>query len=378
MPIVSVIVPAFNAAPYLPECLDSILAQTEDDIEVVCVDDGSTDETPAILAEYALRDGRLGWISQENRGLSESRNRGIDLSSGRYLLFCDADDMLKPAAVRSLVEKAERERLDILFFGAEALYADEELERKWARWRNHFVYSRDLSSPRSGKALFSAMEQSREYGVSACLQLVRRKHLEDCGLRFYPGLLHEDDLFTFQNLLSARRAARVNDLWYVRRIRRDSIMTSGPRPESAVGYAVCVREMVRFINDHPERAPAVDALAPVIRRTANACKRGLEGISPDASAGLEKAPPSDRLWIDVILGSRAAPPELVSFREWMEKANTSRIRELREENDLLRRKLASADKTIRTLRRSLSFRIGWILTRPLAFLSRLIGPPPPP
>ena len=118
MPKVSVIVPAFNAAPYLPECLDSILAQTADDLEVICIDDGSTDGTPQILAEYALRDGRLGWVSQENRGLSESRNRGIDLSSGKYLLFCDADDMLKPDAVRALVEKAERDRLDVLFFGA--------------------------------------------------------------------------------------------------------------------------------------------------------------------------------------------------------------------------------------------------------------------
>lgn len=371
MPIVSVIVPAFNAAPYLPECLDSILAQTEDDIEVVCIDDGSTDATPAILAEYALRDGRLGWVSQENRGLSESRNRGIDLSSGKYLLFCDADDRLRPDAVRALVEMAERERLDILFFGAETVYADEELERKWARWRNLFVYSRDLSSPRSGKALFSAMEQSREYGVSACLQLVRRRHLEDCGLRFYPGIIHEDDLFTFQNLLSARRAARVNDPWYVRRIRRGSIMTSGPRPESAAGYAVCVREMVRFIHDHPEKAPAVDALASVVRRTANACRSALGGNPPEESAGRERTPPGDRLWLDAILGTRAAPPELTAFREWMEKANASAIRDLREENAVLRRKLASAERTVRTLRRSLSFRIGWILTRPLALLARL-------
>lgn len=129
MPKVSVIVPVSNGASRLAECLDSILAQTADDLEVVCIDDGSTDGTPAILASYAVRDGRLGWFSQEGRGLSASCNRGVDLSSGRYLLFCDAGDRLKPDAVRSLVERTERDDLDALFLEGEFLVDGEAAGR---------------------------------------------------------------------------------------------------------------------------------------------------------------------------------------------------------------------------------------------------------
>ena len=341
---VSVIVPAFNAAPYLSECLDSILAQTESDFEVVCIDDGSTDGTPQILAEYALRDGRLGWVSQENRGLSESRNRGIDLSSGKYLLFCDADDKLKPDAVRALVEKAERDRLDVLFYGAETVFDDGELAKEKAHWKDLFVYARDFSAPRSGRALFASLEKCGEYRVPATLQLVRRKHLEDHGVRFFPGILHEDDLFTFENLLSAKRAARVNDLHYVRRVRAGSIMTSASAAKSAAGYAVCVREMFRFVRERPETAPDPAAFASVVRRTADACSKALSGIPPAEPCG------ADLSWIGTLRDALALEEK--------------RIRDLK-----TRERRLSAEAA--ALRRSFSFRLGWfLLAAPRAVLGR--------
>ena len=344
MPKVSVIVPAFNAAPYLPECLDSILAQTADDLEVICIDDGSTDGTPQILAEYALRDGRLGWVSQENRGLSESRNRGIDLSSGKYLLFCDADDMLKPDAVRALVEKAERDRLDVLFFGAETVFDDKELETAMAHWKSIYDYSRDLSAPRSGRTLFSAMEKCGEYRVSACLQLVRRNHLADRGIRFYPGILHEDNLFTFQTLLSAKRAARVNDRLYLRRARRGSIMTSPPSPKNVAGHVACIREMFRFVRAHPESAPAADAFASLVGRMLRVCGKYLDGLSPEESRE------TDLPWIETLRDALALPER--------------RIRDLK-----TRERRLSAE--VAALRRSFSFRLGWfLLAAPRAVLGR--------
>jgi glycosyltransferase involved in cell wall biosynthesis len=344
MPKVSIVVPAFNVAPFLHECLDSILAQTEGDFEVVCIDDGSTDGTPQILAEYALRDGRLGWVSQDNRGLSESRNRGIDLSSGKYLLFCDADDRLKPDAVRSLVEKAERDRLDVLFYGAETVFDDDELAKTKAHWKNRFVYSRDFSAPRSGRALFLALERCGEYRVPVPFQLLRRKHLEDHGIRFFPRILHEDDLFTFQSLLSAKRAARVNDLHYVRRVRAGSIMTSAPAAESAAGYAVCVREMFRFVREHPETAPDPASFASVVRRTAGACSKALAGLPPAESVG------ADLSWIGTLCDALALEEK--------------RIRALK-----TRERRLSAEAA--ALRRSFSFRLGWfLLAAPRAVFGR--------
>src|SRR5215212_2354684 len=98
MPCISVIVPMYNVEEYLGDCLDSVLAQKVDDLEVLMVDDGSIDGTAAIAAAYAERDPRFKLISQANGGLSKARNTGIDAATGEFLWFLDSDDMLTPDA----------------------------------------------------------------------------------------------------------------------------------------------------------------------------------------------------------------------------------------------------------------------------------------
>ena len=105
-PALSVIVPVYNVEPYLARCLDSVLAQTERDIEVVCVDDGSTDGSHAILARYAAADGRIRVVTQENKGLSGARNSGLDVARGRYVMFVDSDDWIPPYAAEGFLKVA--------------------------------------------------------------------------------------------------------------------------------------------------------------------------------------------------------------------------------------------------------------------------------
>ena len=88
----SIVIPVYNVAPYLRECLDSLLAQTCADWEAVCVDDGSTDSSGAILDEYAAKDSRFVVVHQENRGVSAARNKGLDIAKGEWLVFLDGDD----------------------------------------------------------------------------------------------------------------------------------------------------------------------------------------------------------------------------------------------------------------------------------------------
>lgn len=95
-PVFSVIIPVYNVAPYLRECLDSVLAQTFGDWEAICVDDGSTDESGAILDEYAAKDKRIKVIHQHNAGVSAARNLGLEHANGEYVGFVDADDKLLP------------------------------------------------------------------------------------------------------------------------------------------------------------------------------------------------------------------------------------------------------------------------------------------
>ena len=98
----SVVVPVYNVAPYLRESLNSLVAQTFADWEAICVDDGSTDGSAAILEEYAARDSRIKVLRQENSGVSAARNRGLEVAKGDYLWFVDGDDVVAPDALQTI------------------------------------------------------------------------------------------------------------------------------------------------------------------------------------------------------------------------------------------------------------------------------------
>ena len=101
-PLISVIVPVYQVERYLRECLDSVLAQTYVNLEIIVVDDGSTDSSPRIVSEYASKDARIRRFTQPNQGLSSARNTGLEHASGEYILFVDSDDVLSPDHVKVL------------------------------------------------------------------------------------------------------------------------------------------------------------------------------------------------------------------------------------------------------------------------------------
>lgn len=115
---VSVIMPMYNAAQYLEKCMKSVLSQTLRDIEIICVDDGSTDGTLDILNEFAKKDERIKIIKQQNLYAGAARNSGIKIARGRYFAFWDADDFFEPNTLETLYKKAEKEEADICLCSA--------------------------------------------------------------------------------------------------------------------------------------------------------------------------------------------------------------------------------------------------------------------
>lgn len=111
---VSVIIPVYNAEKYLRQCLDSVLDQTLRDIEVICVDDGSTDSSLAIIREYAAKDPRLRLLTQPNSGAGAARNLGIENANGKYIAFVDADDWVELNSLAPLYETASKLKVDVL------------------------------------------------------------------------------------------------------------------------------------------------------------------------------------------------------------------------------------------------------------------------
>ena len=235
-PVVSVIIPVYDVEPYLSACLRSVCGQTLRDIEILCVDDGSHDGSLAILREAAASDARITVLHHDNRGLSVTRNIGIERARGRFVYFMDSDDLLEPDALELLAQRADVEALDLLFFdlvpfGEERTPA-EVLESYQRFYHREGTYEGVLDGPQ----LFSRMRSGREYIASACGYLLRRSYLEAQQLRFLPSILHEDEPFTLRALLCAGRTGYMPRAFFRRRLRGSSIMTSSASFAHAYGY----------------------------------------------------------------------------------------------------------------------------------------------
>lgn len=194
----SLIVPVYNAERYLGECLSSLQNQDISDYEIVCVNDGSTDSSPAILAEFSARDAKFTVLNQENGGVTRARNAGLDAARGDYIWFVDADDFLKPNILGALRRKILAENCDRLIVGGyrftDAL-TDEE-----------------AAQSRRGELPANAPW----YDAVVWRSLLRREFLRENGLSFrYPELTHgEDGLFLYELSLCAPRSAEIAEALY--------------------------------------------------------------------------------------------------------------------------------------------------------------------
>ncbi len=182
MPAVSVIVPVFQVEPYLDACLRSIAGQTLRDLEVVVVDDGSTDGSLAIAERFAAQDARVRIVRQANRGLGNARNTGLEAAGGEHVAFVDSDDMLMPGALERLHAVLRRTGSD--FATGMVLRFDERGARPAPFLRNAFRRNRR----RTHVTRFPWLVSDRV----AWNKLWRRAFLDEHGLRFAEGVYHED------------------------------------------------------------------------------------------------------------------------------------------------------------------------------------------
>ncbi len=227
---VSVVVPVYNSKRYLRECLDSIAKQTQKDIEVICVDDGSTDGSPDILKKFAKKDARFKVVRQKNQGPSVARNTGIALAKGEYLYFVDSDDWLEHDALERLVSLADSKQLDHIVFSAEA-FCDKDYENgarpnTFGIPKAYAIPEKLALKPMSGVDLAYLLLENQSYYAVVWAHFLRLAVVRRSALSFPSGLLHEDEYFTPISLVVSEHAVALSDMLYHRRMRRDSIMTT--------------------------------------------------------------------------------------------------------------------------------------------------------
>ena len=200
---VSVIVPVYQVEAYLAKCLDSILAQTFTDFECILVDDGTKDDCPRIMADYAARDGRIRCIHKENGGLSSARNAGLDIARGEYIAFVDSDDTVEPTMLADAVAAAERAGAQLVVYnyrlvteaGAQGAYLpmrDETLDLDQMGLANYFY----------------RYWMPYVHGQEAWCRLYRRDIIENHLLRYAPN----DEVFAEDTLFSAMYLMHVHTL----------------------------------------------------------------------------------------------------------------------------------------------------------------------
>ena len=198
MPKFSIIIPVYNVAPYLRECLDSVLAQTFTDWEAICVDDGSSDGSGVILDEYARKDNRIKVVHKVNGGVSSARNAGLSATIGEWVVFLDADDYLGPEYL-SGVKIAIADSVDVI--GCDVRHVDSE-GRLLNTQRQMLVFA----EMKGEQALGDVRGPCQPYQTCGWDKVYRRSFLESWHLRFDQDLkLGEDVLFAQLALLYARK-----------------------------------------------------------------------------------------------------------------------------------------------------------------------------
>lgn len=237
---VSVVVPVYNVAAYLDKCLESLCRQTLKEIEIICVDDGSTDRSHDRLTVFAARDARLQVLTQENCGQSVARNRGLDVAVGKYVYFVDADDWLaNDRVLEELYAAAERNQTDALYFDARSVVEGGCHAEGGHISENTYLRKHDYVGCKTGIALLSEFIMHNEYRVPPTMVFLRRQFLTDQHIRFYEGVIYEDNIFSMQCALAARRALHLPCVYYMRRLHDGSTMTLKSSFKNLYGYLTC-------------------------------------------------------------------------------------------------------------------------------------------
>ncbi len=236
---ISVIIPIYNAEKYIGDCLDQLLSQSMSDIEIICINDGSEDDTKNILRKYAEKDARIRHISQKNKGAGEARNYGLSLATGEYVIFLDADDRFEPYMAERLLNKAKTHNADVVICRSDSFsdLTGDIIHEAWKTPTEAF-HGKDIFSPCEMHDILFQMVQGWAWDKLFRTEYVKKHKLT------YPNLPNSHDLvFVFQGLVLAERIAFVNETLVHRRMNvsgsiSNSRADSWDSPYKAVQYII--------------------------------------------------------------------------------------------------------------------------------------------
>lgn len=257
---ISVIVPVFNTSRYLDECIASLVNQGLDDIEIICVDDGSTDDSANKLRRWAERDQRIKFISQKNAGQGAARNRAIGLATKSYLMFVDSDDVLLPGAMRHLLDLVGKSH--VLSFRHVTFSDNSAVPDPF--------FSRDVKRDRTYMA--------RQMGV-VWNKIVSRSWWLENRVRFKEGVIFEDIPVHWKLVLVPRDAAYTDSVLYALRVRAGSTTAENSASLRRVESVLAHEEVSVFLDEIDAKTDIREVHRVIALRNLAGCMDALRHIS---------------------------------------------------------------------------------------------------
>ena len=218
VPLISFIVPIYNVERYLQKCVDSILAQSYSNIEVVLVDDGSTDESVAICDSYANRDKRVQVIHKENGGASSARNEGLRFAHGSYIAFIDSDDYVSPLMSEKLYSAMEQTNSDLAMCYFSYTNENGDITDNYVDKTRIGEYETD--------ELLRTLSSGWTLGILVWNKLFKKSLFDETGIRFVEGKIAEDEIIAHHLLSQVKKAVVIPDILCFYRKREGSVTNS--------------------------------------------------------------------------------------------------------------------------------------------------------
>ena len=253
----SIIIPIYNVSKWLGRCLASVRNQglAPEDYEIVAVNDGSTDDSMEVLEAFRREEEKAGvktapWVivNQENKGLSAARNAGLKAAHGTYVWWIDSDDYLEPCCAAKLLERADKQRLDVLCFGLQLAYDATPGDK------NSIATSEPYNiNDETNGAVVKGEKFMLKVGMppAAWAAIYRRSFLEARGLKFMEGVLHEDQEFTPRAYFLARRIAYENMIVY-NYVQRDGSIMKSENPKKTTDLLKICESLWRFSEENTQ------------------------------------------------------------------------------------------------------------------------------
>lgn len=243
---VSIIIPMYNVEKYLKDCLESVVNQTLKSVEVILIDDGSTDGTANIAQQYQEKYDFIKIFYQQNKGQSAARNVGIEQATGEYIYFLDSDDFIEIDSMERLYNIANEENLGLILFNGISFSEDYQINETQ---KKHYKKKNEYSNVKSGTHIFNELVRNKDYTCSPCLLFINKTILINNNMRFLEGIIQEDELFTYVLLKNSLKVRCVNMTFFHRRIRINSTTTAPNFGKKFNGYYKVSIEMWKIIYE---------------------------------------------------------------------------------------------------------------------------------